>query len=377
MSKLIRFGVRAAVVFFIVGGIDGDGFAGAQEITEFRNGYITFTNDNPSLFYRIEFRPNLTDAVDWDGSYRDLRNINSPDAEVTVPVGMFFRVVGSETPWVAGTASASDLLSGQTAYVDDEEITGTMANVGQQNITPGTEAQTITAGYHDGTGSVAGDTDLVAGNIKKDVTIFGVSGSSSVVDTSSGDAVAGDILTGKTAWVDGAEVTGTASIPAYPGEVPKTGQASGFTAGDDGDLQRGVAWPDPRFTDNSNGTVTDNLTGLMWVKAPHSLSGNSDAMNWHNAIDFCNNLTHAGHSDWRLPNVRELQSLIDYGRSLHVSLPWEHPFIGVQSDDYWSSSSHPEETTMYAWVVHLSIGGVHSGFKSFPDAYVWPVRGGQ
>jgi hypothetical protein len=48
--------------------------------------------------------------------------------------------------------------------------------------------------------------------------------------------------------------------------VPKTGQTTSYASGDDGALQKGVAWPTPRFTDNSNGTVTDKLTGLIWMK---------------------------------------------------------------------------------------------------------------
>ena len=52
----------------------------------------------------------------------------------------------------------------------------------------------------------------------------------------------------------------------YPAMVPKTGQTTGYATGDDGALQKGVAWPNPRFTDNGDGTVTDNLTGLIWLK---------------------------------------------------------------------------------------------------------------
>lgn len=48
--------------------------------------------------------------------------------------------------------------------------------------------------------------------------------------------------------------------------VERTGQTTSYAAGDDGDLQRGAIWPNPRFTDNGNGTVTDNLTGLIWLK---------------------------------------------------------------------------------------------------------------
>ena len=58
-------------------------------------------------------------------------------------------------------------------------------------------------------------------------------------------------------------------IPAMKGNyapVPKTGQTAPTTAGADGALRKGVAWPTPRFTDNKNGTVTDNLTGLIWIQ---------------------------------------------------------------------------------------------------------------
>src|SRR5215510_3311675 len=53
---------------------------------------------------------------------------------------------------------------------------------------------------------------------------------------------------------------------AAPAPVPKTGQTTLFATGDDGDLEKGVASPTPRFTDNNNGTITDNLTGLIWLK---------------------------------------------------------------------------------------------------------------
>ena len=58
----------------------------------------------------------------------------------------------------------------------------------------------------------------------------------------------------------------SSQVRSPPAPVPKTGQTVSYATGDDGDLQKGVAWPDPRFTDNSDGTVTDNLTGLIWLK---------------------------------------------------------------------------------------------------------------
>ena len=148
----------------------------AQDIIRFDNGYLTFANTNTALYYRVEFRPNLREEENWDGTFHELRNIQSSDPEVTLPVGVFYRVTGRDTPWVGGSATPSDILEGVTAYVADVEVEGTMPNVGQQNLMPSTTAQMITAGYHDGTGSVAGDADLLAGNIVSGVTIFEVAG---------------------------------------------------------------------------------------------------------------------------------------------------------------------------------------------------------
>lgn len=343
MNKWCRFGGGAIVAVILAGIMGGATSSWAQDILGFHNGYLTFTNENPSLYYRVEFKPNLTGSEKWDGAFKGLRNIQSSDAEVTVPVGIFYRVVGRDTPWVAGTALESDILSGKTAYVDDTEVTGTMTDVGQQTVTPGTSAQIITQGYHNGTGSVAGDMDLVAENIKKDIAIFGVTGT---FEGDSGGSVA----------------------------VPKTGQTTSYRTGDDGDLTMGAAWPDPRFTDHDDGTVTDNMTGLMWTKN----ASLETAKTWDNAVDFCTNMNaEAGtynYTDWRLPNVRELASLIDYGHA-DPPLPTGHPFTAVQLGGYWSSSTTANRSN-YAWLVFMSNGNL-SPFDKTYSRYVWFVRAGQ
>ncbi|MEI7851747.1 MAG: DUF1566 domain-containing protein [Kiritimatiellales bacterium] len=165
---------------------------------------------------------------------------------------------------------------------------------------------------------------------------------------------------------DGQTQSVSASCP-----VAKTGQTISYRAGDDGDLETGTAWPNPRFTDLSDGTVKDNLTGLEWVQAPHALPSNSGTMVWNSAIDFCNNLVYAGHSDWRLPSIKELESLVDYGRP---EWPAGHPFAGVQDGDYWSGTSGAGTTG--SWYVFMSNGSVDSSDNS-SSYYVWPVRGGQ
>jgi hypothetical protein len=255
--------------------------------------------------------------------------------------------------------------------------TGTMPNRGQVIYTPGTSNQTVAAGYHNGSGYVVGDADLVAGNIRSGANIFGVTGDSNVVDTSSGDAAVGDIVSGKKAWVDGVELTGTGVNLSDPAPVPKTGQTASYATGDDGDLENGVAWPTPRFTDNGNGTVTDNLTGLIWLKNANCFGQRT----WTTALSDANSLENgscgltdgSSAGDWRLPNVRELQSLVDYGLD-DPCLPSGHPFTVVQSNAYWSSTTYASSTTQ-AWGVGMHYGFLYANGKT-GGYYVWPVRGG-
>ncbi len=165
---------------------------------------------------------------------------------------------------------------------------------------------------------------------------------------------------------------GVATASAGMARVPRTGQTASHRTGDDGNLQRGVAWPSPRFTDNGNGTVTDNLTGLMWVKAPHALPGNA-AVNWGGAIDFCDALTYATHSNWRLPNVLELRSLLDASQH-SPALPAGHPFAGVLNDNYWTSTTPPFNANE-AWQI-LVASGYMANLSKTSVYQVWPVRDG-
>jgi hypothetical protein len=122
---------------------------------------------------------------------------------------------------------------------------------------------------------------------------------------------------------------------------------------------------------HGDGTVMDDRTGLEWVQAPHSIPGNSETMVWSNAINFCNNLIFAGHSDWRLPSRTELMSLVDSTRN-SPALPAGHPFLNVQNSHYWSGTPHADNTE-FAWYVNMKYGyeGDYTTALSF---YVWPVR---
>ncbi|MBF4693892.1 hypothetical protein [Fusibacter ferrireducens] len=108
------------------------------------------------------------------------------------------------------TATSGHILSGKSAYVAGNKVTGTIPSKAAAIYTPSTVNQTISSGYYlSGNQTIAGDADLVSANIKAGKNIFGVAGNANVVDTSAGDATAAQILSGRKAYVDGALVTGT------------------------------------------------------------------------------------------------------------------------------------------------------------------------
>jgi hypothetical protein len=178
--------------------------------------------------------------------------------------------------------------------------------------------------------------------------------------------------------------------------VPKSGQTNSFTPGDDGDFEKGVAWPNPRFIDNGDGTVTDNLTGLIWLKdASCPILGNwTTVVAWANKLhDGCSDCGGTDNDcglgdgsaagDWRLPQMQELYSLIHFG-FYDPAVPntagtgqWTegNPFIDVESSHYWSSTTSAGFSD-YIWIVNLKTGVVGTSAKTGPRN-VWAVRGGQ
>jgi hypothetical protein len=127
-----------------------------------------------------------------------------------------------------------------------------------------------------------------------------------------------------------------------------------------------------RFVADKN-TVYDQLTGLEWAKMD-ALS--SDTLNWMGALDFVRSMNVAsvhGHADWRLPNVRELESLIDVQQHT-PALSDGHAFSQIPQG-CWSSTTSIYEPR-YAWVVYMQDGAVGVGYKKYADFHVWAVRSG-
>jgi hypothetical protein len=127
--------------------------------------------------------------------------------------------------------------------------------------------------------------------------------------------------------------------------LPATGQTSASflhdCPGPHGSYMAGCP-TEGRFVDNGDRTVTDNCTGLMWQKETADTNGDGqinspDRVDSCEALTYCENLSFAGHDDWRLPNVRELQSILDYGR---FGPAMDTSVFGVAVRAwYWSSSA--------------------------------------
>jgi hypothetical protein len=143
-----------------------------------------------------------------------------------------------------------------------------------------------------------------------------------------------------------------------------------------------------RYTDNSDGTVTDNRTGLIWLKNANCF-GEQD---WKTAMQSAANLADgqcglrdgSKLGDWRLPTiVGEWEAMVDERYEKHAlsnaagTSKWQEGdvFVGVKSDSYWSSTTRANRTD-YAWVVALSIGNINFILFKTSTIYVWPVRGG-
>ena len=177
---------------------------------------------------------------------------------------------------------------------------------------------------------------------------------------------------------------------ASPWETCTCGTAD-CPSGQDGDLEKGVAWPSPRFTDNGDGTVTDKLTGLVWMDdASCDSFGTLGKNTWSGALSECNTLASGScgltdgsiAGDWRLPNSKELQSLAYlevYDPALSNTAGtgrWSEgdPFTGVQSASYWSSTTRFRSSDRdSAWRVSLDDGVFSYNPKTF-NRYVWCVR---
>ncbi|MBW2709448.1 MAG: DUF1566 domain-containing protein, partial [Deltaproteobacteria bacterium] len=129
------------------------------------------------------------------------------------------------------------------------------------------------------------------------------------------------------------------------------------------------------YQDNGNGTVTDTSTGLIWQQdTARDGQGNYDTMTWEEALAYCEALNLGGHTDWRLPTIKELGSLVDLSRYLPSINTTFFPNT-VSSSGYWSSTTGANGTHN-AWGVYFR-NGSDDHFHKSSSRYVRSVRSGQ
>jgi hypothetical protein len=180
-----------------------------------------------------------------------------------------------------------------------------------------------------------------------------------------------------------------ANFTAYDGsnplvQLPVTGQTVSYAIGDDSSAAKGVVWPGKRFTDNGDGTVTDHLTGLIWLKNAGcfnpALFAAALAEANQLASGACGLADGSKAGDWRLPNINELESMVDVSQS-HPALAAGNPLTNVSNGIYWSSTSYfgGQTGSPEAWAIRMSDGGYINDFignvKTVSNNAVWAVKG--
>jgi len=126
------------------------------------------------------------------------------------------------------------------------------------------------------------------------------------------------------------------------------------------------------YTDNGDGTVTDNVTGLMWQK-----QDDGTQRTWSAAGTYCSTLGDGGHSDWRMPAIMELMGIVNYGNALAPTInttyfPNTNPYTY-----YWSSTTYAYLKVPAWWGVDFSDGFAGGYNELYGPSYVRCVRGGQ
>lgn len=152
------------------------------------------------------------------------------------------------------------------------------------------------------------------------------------------------------------------------------GACPGSPSGQDAAVAAGVHHS---YADNGDGTVVDNVTGLMWEQLAndHSIHDVENTYSWYAAfqkITTLNTSAFAGHSDWRLPNRRELESLVDAG----TAHPAMDPVFNTGLSAYFWSSTTYQDVPTNAWAVNPDVGDVNAFDKNLAQYYVRAVRGG-
>jgi len=345
--------------------------------------------------------------VDYDGTTMEVRisqtNSKPAAAYLSYPLNLI-NVIGTQNVYVGFTGATGAAMNVQDIL--SWQFTGT--GTGTLPATPPAITQTTTG---IGSATVAFTPPTNMGG--KTVTGYTVTSPLGGIDNNAGTTLLTHVITNLTngtnysftvtaTFSDGSTMVSSASDQATPGNIPRvqlpqTGQTSCWDAkgnqlstcsssGQDGSSQAGVTWPEPRFSNPDNTTpvsstlVVDGVTGLQWVRDASTPTYGLCAggpLAWQDALSYVaclNTYQYLGHSDWRLPNVVELSSLLNLQQTDSSAWLNDQGFTNVQSGYYWTSSSNVE-TPANAWYVNPGTEMTNSSPK-VNQYLVLPVRTG-
>jgi len=158
------------------------------------------------------------------------------------------------------------------------------------------------------------------------------------------------------------------------------GVATGLQAAATCNASIAASTPSAEFTDNGNGTVTHNRTGLMWKRCAEgqtwsagTCSGSANSATWASALQSAVSATTGGYRDWRLPNIKELQSIVEE-KCVTPSIN-ESIFPNTPASSFWSASAYASYSDG-AWGVYFGVGYANGSLK-YDGLQVRLVRAGQ
>ena len=300
---------------------------------------------------------------------------------------------GSSGNLQVGNGPVTSTVSGTIVDLGGAPVAGVAVSVYHLNTNTAVTAQTDAMGHYSVSGLQTGANADYALYVQKSGIGFypAVSDAASTIERSDFNGLYRTIIriaSMPTHTVMGANFT--AYGPAdHVASLARTGQATSYASGDDYTQQAGVAWPATRFTDNADGTVTDHLSGLIWLKD----AGCTAATDWPSALAAAHQLASGacGLTDgstagqWRMPNANELESLVDVSQS-NPALSSGAPFTNLDAAHaYWSSTTYMA-LQGNAMAIRFTdgrwINGIDPNDGSFNNAKttsmnaLWPVRTG-